>query len=147
MVIGIIILNRGIKLSFIIKYTPILIGVTFLTTIINIVSLEYIPSLFIPLANYLTVVLVWLYRGFDSIIALSMAIFWFIFMLFCFSKLIFKKKMLFCIIFVYALDFAIVLYMLISTPNLLHCISAITDLLIVLAMLKTKHNHNQGTAD
>lgn len=131
-------------MSFIIKYTPILIGVTFLTTIINIVSLEYIPSLFIPLSNYLTVVLVWLYRGFDSIIALSMAIFWFIFMLFCFSKLIFKKKMLLCIIFVYALDLAIVLYMLISTPNLLHCISAITDLLIVLAMLKTIGNRRQS---
>jgi len=134
-------------LSSLIKYTPILIGVTFLTTIINIVSLEYITSLFIPLANYLTVILVWLYRGFDSILALSMAILGSVFMLFCFLKLIFRKKMLLYIIFVYALDFAIVLYILISTKNLLHCISAITDLLIVLAMLAIRGRMMRQSGD
>lgn len=125
------------KLKSITKWLSILIGYSLLITSLNAVVLGKTNPTFFPTANYFVIAFVWIYRGFDSVLALGLGIVLMCVLLLSFIKLILHKNISLITIAVYLLDIVATIYLLANGFGEQYAVSIFFDtaaiLLIVLA--------------
>lgn len=127
------------------KASTILIGYSLLITGLNVVLLGTTTRLFFPTANYLAVAFIWLYRGFDSVLALGLGIFIISILLLTFVKLIIHKKAFWGMVGIYMLDLVATIYLLVNSLDLLYSLSLIIDIAavsIVFVWIKQKKGND-----
>lgn len=121
------------KLNSITKLLSVLIGYSLLITSLNVMMLGTINPTFFPTANYFVIALVWLYRGFDSLLALGLGVLIMSILLVSFIKLIIHKKVFLFVTGIYLLDLVATIYLLANGWELLYALSVITDVIVALS--------------
>lgn len=116
----------------IIKFSiAFLISSTVFSTTINILLLGTTDRTFFPVANFFIVALLWLFRGFGSLLTLAIGLILYFCLVICLIRLLLKKPVRTLLISIYVLDMVGVLYLLVNRQGADHAISLLWDICIL----------------